>query len=82
MTNNNTQTDQPFGKQDRLFRDDIDALLCSLEGMKKNMRALGEELERKATTDKETDAVYFLKKANFEMSESYLKEAYYDAPKA
>ena len=46
------------------------------------MRALGEELERKATTDKETDAVYFLKKANFEMSESYLKEAYYDAPKA
>ena len=72
--------DQPFGKTDRLTRPKIEAILGSLDGMKQVMRTLVEELAAKATTDKETDAVYYLKKANFEMSESFLKEAYYDAP--
>ena len=82
-TADSSQDDQPFGKPDkreRLTRSKIEAILGSLDGMKQVMRTLGEELAFRATTDRETDAVYYLKKANFEMSESFLKEAYYDAP--
>ena len=71
---------QPFGKQDRLTRIEVEAYLIQLDDLKRTMRTMGEVLKEKHTTDKERDASYWLREGSLDSAERILREAYFDAP--